>query len=258
MIPGKVTSIKLDQTEITFIKNSSANYTPAKATIGYTVYPTNADNQKVIWSSTDPTVATVSPNGIVNPASVGETTITAQTEDGGFFDAVTVKVTLPFDLLEGVKTLAHFVEDTDRYNQIMALYDPSKLGIVVPGQYIKSLTFTPISYLVNGKIKTDSSVNKVEVRVNDQQLPVPNITGTNEYLFSRAGLRIGDYIEIIAYNRAGDELERVGTVYPDNYEQQAFPPFGFYSIEYLMNNPNVFNQILDLYSLEELRFIVHS
>ena len=199
-IPGKVTSIKLDQTEITFIKNSSANFTPEKATIGYTVYPTNADNQKVIWSSTDPSVATVSGSGIVNPVGVGETTIIAQTEDGGFVDAVTVKVTLPYDLLEGVKTLAHFVEDTDRYNQIMALYDPSKLGIVVPGQYIKSLTFKPTSYLVSGTIKTDTSVNRVEVRVNGQQLPAPK-TGTNEYLFSRAGMRIGDYIEIIAYNQ---------------------------------------------------------
>ena len=254
--PGKVTSIELDQTEITFIKDSLTEFTPEKATIGYTVYPTNAYNQKVIWSSTDPSVATVSANGIVNPVSVGETTITARTEDGGFVDAVTVKITLPYDLLEGVKTLAHFVEDTDRYNQIMALYDPSKLGIVVPGEYIQSLTFTPISYLVNGTIKTDASVKRVEVRVNDQQLPVPNFTGTNEYLFSRAGLRIGDYLEIIAYNSAGDELERVGTVYPVNYEQPSFPPFGFYSIQYLMKNPIVFNQILDLYPLEELRFVV--
>jgi len=158
-------------------------------------------------------------------------------------------------LLEGVKTFAHFVEDTNRYNQIMALYDPSKLGIVVPGQYIKSLTFKPTSYLVSGTIKTDSSVNRVEVSVNGQQLSAPN-TGTNEFLFSRAGMRIGDYIEIIAYNRAGDELERVGTAYPVNYSQQAFPPFGFYSIKYLMNNPTIFNQILDVYRLEELRFVV--
>ena len=69
-------------------------------------------------------------------------------------------------------------------------------------------------------------------------------------------MRIGNYIEIIAYDSAGNELERVGTAYPVNYARHSFPPFGFYSIQYLMSHPIEFNQILDVYSLEELRFVV--
>lgn len=259
VIPGKVTSIALDQTELTFIKNASS-FNPVKETIGYTVLPTNASNQKVTWTSSDPSVASVSQTGVVTPLAVGETTITAKTEEGGFVDSVNVKVLLPYDLLEGIKTLADFVNDSDRYNQIMALYDPSHIGIVVPGQFIDSVTFTqtanpPAGNIVNGKIKiVDPSVSRVEVLVNGQQLPATSIAGSNQYLFSRLGLKQGDYIEIIAYNSAGDELERIGTSYPVNYERNLDLPFGFYSIEYLMTHTEIFNQILGQYSLDQLRF----
>lgn len=255
-IVGKVTALEVDRDELIYIKNSSSNFSPVKATIGYTVKPTNAYNQKVTWTSTNPSVATVSANGVVTPINVGETTIIGQTEDGGYMDSVNVKVLLPYDLLEGVKTLADFVEDTDRYNQIISLYDPSKIGIVVPGQHIDSLTFLSSSYLVSGTIKTlGAQVSRVEVLVNNVPLSAQALN-TNEYLFNRAGLKIGDYIEVIAYNSAGDEIERLFTAYPIDYFRNTSIPYGFYSIKDLMTNPILFNNILDQYSLEELRFTV--
>lgn len=251
---GKVTSIELDRSKQLFIKEGSSTFSPEKVTIGYTVYPTNADNQIVHWMSTDPSVAMVSANGIVTPLNVGKTTIVAETEDGHFKDSVTIEVKLPYDLLEGVKTLADFVMDPDRYDQIMSLYTPSKIGIVVPGQYIQSLAFTSSGNLVSGIIKADSNVSRIEVRVNNQQLPALETT-SYEYLFSRTGLKNGDYVQVVAYNSAGDELDRIGTVYPLDYQQNTTIPFGFYSIEYLIGHPILFNSILDQYSLEELRFV---
>ena len=49
-----------------------------------TIYPTNATNKKVLWSSGDEKVATVAADGTVIGVAAGRTTITAKTEDGGF------------------------------------------------------------------------------------------------------------------------------------------------------------------------------
>ena len=150
-VAGKVTGITLDKTEQIFIKGTA--FSPGKTTIGYTVYPTNADNQRIVWTSTNPAVATVDVNGVVTPVNVGEATIIAKTVDGDYTASMNVSVKLPYDLLEGIKTLADFVSDADRYNKIMSSYDPNTIGIVVPGQYIKSVEFTNIgSSFVSGKI----------------------------------------------------------------------------------------------------------
>ena len=248
-----VSSIEVDQTEYTIIKNGSTNFSPSKVTIGYRVLPTTADNQRVTWTSTNPKVATVNAQGIVTPLYEGKTTIVVTTEEGGFTKSVNIEVKLPYDLLEGVKTLANLVEDEKRYNEIMALYSPSKIGIVVPGQYINSMRFTASGSLVSGKIATHTDVKRVEVRVNNQQLSAQGL-GTNEYLFSRAGLSNGDYLEVIAYNNAGDELERIATSYPVDFLPLSTVPYGFYSIQRLLSDPGMFSTILDNFSPEQLRF----
>lgn len=56
------------------------------------VIPADAHNQGVIWSSTDPAVATVGPFGIVKARGPGTTDIIATTKDGGFTAASTVTV----------------------------------------------------------------------------------------------------------------------------------------------------------------------
>ncbi|MCI2253121.1 VWA domain-containing protein [Domibacillus sp. PGB-M46] len=253
-IYGKVTGISLDRDEQIFLDNGGT-FSPAKTTIGHTVYPTNAFNQEVTWTSTNPSVAIVSPAGIVTPIKAGETTITATTKDGNFTDSVNVQVKKPFDLLEGIRTMADFVSDTDRYNKIMALYDPSKIGFNVPGLYIKSVQFTSAGSFTSGRINPGAGVSRMEVKINGQQLPAP-ILSSGEYLFTRAGLNYGDWIEVIAYNSAGDELERIMTPYPINYTNagSGIVPPGFYPLDYLLTHPLVFEQILDTYALDELRF----
>lgn len=49
-------------------------------TLHETVYPTNADNKTVTWSSSNSSVAKVS-NGLVTPSSIGETIITVKTHN---------------------------------------------------------------------------------------------------------------------------------------------------------------------------------
>ena len=58
-----------------------------------TVYPTDAANKNVTWTSSNDAVATVDAAGIVTAKTVGTATITATTEDGGYTDTCVVTVT---------------------------------------------------------------------------------------------------------------------------------------------------------------------
>ncbi|ARF18105.1 Ig-like domain-containing protein [Sporosarcina ureae] len=250
---GKVTSIKLDRNEIVFTERDSGGYNPDKIVIGYTVYPTNATNQQVNWTSTNPTVATVTPSGLVTPHTKGETSIVATTADGGLIDSATVKVMGQNDLLQGIKTLEDFVSDNDRYDKIMGgLYDINNIGIVVPGNYIDTLTFTTSGNLTGGKIELVNDVDRVEVRINGTTLGANKVD--NHFIFNRASMKVTDYVEVIAYDAASNELERIGTTYPVNFTSTSGVSPGYYSIKTLLENQVLFNQILEEYSPKQLRF----
>ena len=60
--------------------------------------PENADNPKVTWSSGNPGVATVAKDGTVTAVSVGTTTVTVKTVDGGFTATCAVTVISPSDV----------------------------------------------------------------------------------------------------------------------------------------------------------------
>lgn len=71
-----VTGVQLDQ--------SSGTVTAGDVvTLMATVLPANASNKTVTWTSSAPTVATVS-NGVVTTLKAGSAVITCETEDGGF------------------------------------------------------------------------------------------------------------------------------------------------------------------------------
>lgn len=57
------------------------------------VYPTNAENKNVTWTSNNNDVATVDDTGLVTAKAVGTATITATTEEGGHTDTCVVTVT---------------------------------------------------------------------------------------------------------------------------------------------------------------------
>ncbi len=69
-----VTDVSLDKTSVTLNVG-------AEETLIASVTPANATNQNVIWSSSDPDVATVD-NGKVKAVAAGSATITVKTEDG--------------------------------------------------------------------------------------------------------------------------------------------------------------------------------
>jgi uncharacterized protein YjdB len=88
-----VTGISLDITKLTLQKPFTD--TQLKHQLTATVFPENADNKNVIWTSNNPTVVSVSQTGLLTtqPNRTGRAIITAITEDGAFSATCMVTVT---------------------------------------------------------------------------------------------------------------------------------------------------------------------
>ena len=67
-----------------------------KKTLGTTVTPADADNKKLVWSSTNPSIASVSSTGVVTAKKAGSCKIIAKAQDGsGKSDTCTIIVKQP-------------------------------------------------------------------------------------------------------------------------------------------------------------------
>ena len=70
-------------TGVTLNRESAKIPTGSDKAIVATVYPADATNKRVIWSSSDPSVAKVDANGKVTGVAAGSATVTVKTADGG-------------------------------------------------------------------------------------------------------------------------------------------------------------------------------
>lgn len=75
--PTRVTSVSLDKTSLSLKVDKTSSLTA-------NVFPSDAYDKSVSWSSSNTNVATVSDNGEITANAVGTTTVTATTTDGGF------------------------------------------------------------------------------------------------------------------------------------------------------------------------------
>ena len=118
-IPISVTGVSLNQT--------SANVTPGGTLqLTATVTPGNADDQSVTWSSSNPSVATVSSEGLVTVASGaadGSTsTITVTTNDGRYTASCVVTVVNTISFTIPANALRFTTNATQNSNQTFTIY----------------------------------------------------------------------------------------------------------------------------------------
>lgn len=66
---------------------------PETISLTKTFTPVNTTNQSGVWTSSDPSIATVDTNGLVSSVAEGEAIITFTANDGGFTDQSTITVT---------------------------------------------------------------------------------------------------------------------------------------------------------------------
>lgn len=101
VITAKNSAGKTDSCRITVYENctgvklestAKAMYVGQSDTIAASVIPSTATNKAVTWSSSVPSVATVSKTGVINALREGSTVITVKTQEGGFTASCTVTV----------------------------------------------------------------------------------------------------------------------------------------------------------------------
>jgi len=91
-----VTVLPISVTDITLSVKSLTLEVGEKKTLTYTITPSNADNQEVIWSTENPDIASVdAATGEITGIGSGKTVITVTTVDGGHTDECTVTVPSP-------------------------------------------------------------------------------------------------------------------------------------------------------------------
>ncbi|MFJ7754504.1 Ig-like domain-containing protein [Peribacillus muralis] len=92
-----MTTVKVTSpvTGVTLVpKALSFNLEDADQTLTAKLQPSNATNQQLTWTTSDPKVAAVA-NGIVHAVGIGQAIITVTTEDGRFSDTATITVVDP-------------------------------------------------------------------------------------------------------------------------------------------------------------------
>lgn len=73
---ARISSIQLDPTAITIAVNQSVS------TVNATVLPADAENTTLLWTSSNPSVATVDENGRITGQAPGQAVVTASAQDG--------------------------------------------------------------------------------------------------------------------------------------------------------------------------------
>ena len=108
-----VTSVSLTPTSADLLIGSNRQLVAA-------VFPANATNKSVVYSSSNIAVATVSATGLVTAKTIGSATITVKTDDGNKTDLTTLRVT----------TATSISEENDLIsNNIVLFPNPSSNGI---------------------------------------------------------------------------------------------------------------------------------
>ena len=178
------------------------------------VSPVNTYNQKVTWSTSDDSVATVDKEtGLVTAVSEGEATITVTTDNGEFNDSITVTVVPPYS--------AALAEESPSPEQIILTWtaDPTTTQTVnwlMPNnslawvQYLKAEEFGG-NFDSAQQLKAKGAVFTTDSSVYRYTANLTGLTPDTKYIY-RVG-REGAWSEPAAFTTAATETESFSFLY---------------------------------------------
>ena len=147
-----------------------------------TITPENATNKNIIWTSTNPEVATVS-NGVVIAKNVGETTILAKTEDGEKTVYCQVKVEKEVDLqgpsITEVKITPEIWTNGNVEIEVIA---EDENGLAVSPYSLDTKTWTNEKLTVTQNGNYELHVKDVFGNITVEEIEINNIDKTNPEL----------------------------------------------------------------------------
>lgn len=214
----------------------------------YSVYPTDAGNQAVTWSSSNESVATVDQNGTITAVGEGAATITVTTVEGNFKDTMTVDVSVAQPMAFALRSAAP--QDTET-NKGVGLFVTSRMygGDGVNRWYGDSSTDyvdiadTTYTYTLNGK-KVGVSHNSGVTDLSIVEIPVEHLRfGANNTLVCDYDTNPGHYFvntdtQITITYPADTPISYIGTP-ADLQDVRALPDYAIYSENIFGDGKNV-------------------
>ena len=137
-----VSSVSLNK-ESLYLENGDSEILTA------TVSPSDATNKKVNWSTSSPSVATVSEEGSVTAVGIGKCTITATTEDGDETDSCNVTVLNP-----NIMDYKTFYDENNGYTSLYELNQLRKQGTIDATKTYKTWGTVTCHYVSSNKPNT--------------------------------------------------------------------------------------------------------
>jgi len=198
----KVYTIVITRAEVPIISVSSVTLDAAsiELTLGdteqltATVAPSNATNQNVSWSSSNPAIADVDANGEVSALAEGSATITVTTEDGGFTAtcAVTVNPKTPETIAVTDVTLDNtasslWVGETQQLTAIITPADATNQNVswISSAPSVATVSNTGLITAINKGAASITAMTEdggykatCAVNVQQQEVTVPDSTQT--------------------------------------------------------------------------------
>lgn len=238
--PVNVTSVSVTPNFQTIVKTKTAQ-------LSAQITPSYATNAKVIWSTSDATIATVDAFGLVTGINVGVATITATSEEGAKTATSTISVVNPTTVLtlqaeDAVYAGPVFTTNQTGYNGRGFLDftnntgDTIKWTVTVPdtGSYDLSFRYAlpnggrPLELKVNGQAIENISFPATTTWTNWQNI-IRNVilnAGSNEILLSSIGSNGGNFDELVVTNTtslgtdsiAAMENKKSISIYPNPYK----------------------------------------
>lgn len=158
--PEVITEIRLNSGSRQLLRGQSFTLTAA-------VTPTNNSAADIIWESSDPKIADITPNGTVKAKAPGTATITATATDGGgaqAFCRITVPYSITYKLNRGSNHKANL---SYYYKQNVVLKNPTRSGYTFSGWYTDSkcrIKITAITKSSEKDITLYAKWSKVKVK----------------------------------------------------------------------------------------------
>ncbi len=176
-----VTGVTISKETLSLVKGRTS-------TLSASFNPYNATNKNVIWSNTNPAVASVSESGLVTALGGGSDTIIVTTEDGGYSDSCFLTVTVPVSgveleradtiiLVDDAYQMQHTVLPLDATNQavtyssnntsVVSITEDGWLTAIASGSATITVKTVEGSYRATCKVTVeDHAITGVNLRVD--------------------------------------------------------------------------------------------
>lgn len=142
-----------EETKVTLNKDTGTLDINGTIKLMATITPIENATQKIIWKSEDENVATVNENGVVKGANIGNTNITATTEDGKYTATCQMMVVSLSEDYDGPVITIEVLEEADEFAKI-------RVSVTDRENPIKSLLINDIDCT-----KSLNNYNEVETKI---------------------------------------------------------------------------------------------